>query len=82
MLAPGINMALLGREAHIAVGDDHVVGVERQVLIDPKSGRAAEVETRTVAVDLGDGNIAVAQQQRVTGYQTGYGYVSVSYLLP
>ena len=72
-------MALLGRERHVAVGDDHVVGVERQVLIDPKSGVAAEVETRTVAVDLGDGNIAVAQQQRVTGYQTGYGSVSIRF---
>ena len=46
------------------------------MLIDPKSGVAAEVETRTVAVDLGDGNIGVAQQQRITGYQTGYGSVS------
>ena len=50
--------------------------MERQVLIDPKPGVAAEVETRTVAVDLGDGNIGVAQQQRIMGYQTGYGSVS------
>ena len=58
------------------VGEDHVVGVERKVLIDPKSGVAVEVETRTVALDLGDRNIGVVQQQRITGYQTGYGSVS------
>ena len=60
------------------VGEDHIVGVERQVPIDPKSGVATEVETRTVVVDLGlgDGNIGVAQQQRITGYQTGDGSVS------
>ena len=58
------------------VSEDHVVRVERQVLIDPKPGVAAEVETRTVAVDLGDRNIGVAQQQRIMGYQTGYGSVS------
>ena len=41
------------------VGEDHVVGVERQVLIDPKLGVAAEVETRTVAVqDLATGTLA------------------------
>ena len=45
------------------VGEDHIVGVERQVLIDPKSG-------------VGDGNIGVVQQQRITGYQTGYGSMS------
>ena len=72
-------MVLLGRECHVAIIDDHVIGVEHQVLIDPKSGVATEVETRTVAVDLGDGNIAVAQQQRVTGYQTGYGSVSIRF---
>ena len=69
-------MAVLGREAHVAVGEDHVIGVDRQVLIDPKSGVAAEVENVTVAVDMGDGNI-VARQQRVRGIQTGYGTVSL-----
>ena len=60
------------------VSEDHVVRVERQVLIDPRPGVATEVETRTVVVDLGlgDGNIGVAQQQRIMGYQTGYGSVS------
>ena len=47
------------------------------MLIDPKSGVAAEVENVTVAVDMGDGNIAVARQQRVRGIQTGYGTVSL-----
>ena len=74
-------MALLGRQAQVAVGDDHVVGVEREVLIDPQTGLAAEVEKVTVAVDMGDGNIAVATQQRVRGFaagpRTGYGSVSV-----
>ena len=70
-------MAVLGQEAHVAVGEDHVIGVERQVLTDPKSGVAAEVENVTVTVDMGDGNIAVARQQRVRGIQTGYGTVSL-----
>ena len=70
-------MALTARQTHIAVGQDHIVGVERQVIIDPETGIAAEVENVAVAVDMGDGNIAVARQQRITGVRTGYGTVSL-----
>ena len=73
-------MAVAARQTRVAVGEDHAVRVDRQVVIDPRTGRAAEVENVTVAVDLGDGNIAVAQQQRITGYQTGKpGYGAVSF---
>ena len=68
-------MALAARQSHIAVGEDHVIGVERQLLVDPQTGRAAEVEKVTVAVDLGDGTIGVAQQQRIRAFQSGYGTV-------
>ena len=70
-------MALAARQTQVAVGKDHVIGVERRVVVDPESGIAAEVENVTVAVDLGDGNIGVARQQKVTGIRTA-GYVPVS----
>ena len=70
-------MAVAARQTRVAVGEDHAVRVDRQVIIDPRTGRAAEVENVTVAVDMGDGNIAVARQQKITGYQgEGYGAVS------
>ena len=70
-------MAIAARQTRVAVGEDHAVRVDRQVVIDPRTGRAAEVENVTVAVDMGDGNIAVARQQKITGYQgEGYGAVS------
>lgn len=68
-------MALAAQQTHVAVGKDHVVGVEKKIIVDPQSGIAAEVENVTVAVDLGDGNIAIARQQKVTGVRTGYGAV-------
>ena len=46
-----------------------VVAVQRDVIIDRERGIAAEVEKVVVAVDLGDGNIAVSEQQRVKGVQ-------------
>ena len=71
-------MALSARQTQVAVGDDHAVRVDRHVIIDPRTGRAAEVENVTVAVDMGDGNIAVARQQRIKVDQAGGGYGSVS----
>lgn len=72
-------MAVAAQQTRVAVGEDHAVRVDRKIVIDPRTGRAAEVENVTVAVDMGDGNIAVAQQQRITGYQTeGARYGAVS----
>ena len=62
-------MAMHGRQVRIASTDDGVVAVQRDVVIDRERGIAAEVEKVVVAVDLGDGNIAVAEQQRVKGVQ-------------
>ena len=60
-------MALAAREVHVAAGDDHAVAVERNIVVDPELGVAAKVENVAVAVDLGDGNIGVARQQKVVG---------------
>ena len=63
-------MALAAREVRIAAGDNHIIGVERNLIVDPQSGVAAQVENVTVAVDMGDGNIAIAKQQRIAGIRT------------
>ena len=60
-------MALAAREVHVAAGDDHVIAVERNVIVDPELGVAAKVENVAVAVDLGDGNVGVARQQKIVG---------------
>ena len=60
-------MALAAREVHIAAGDDHAVAVEKNIIVDPELGVAAKVENVAVAVDLGGGNVGIAQQQRVVG---------------
>ena len=64
-------MAIAARQVQIAKDDDAVVAVERNVVYDPHTGRAAVVENVTAAVDLGDGQIGVARQQRVVGFQAG-----------
>lgn len=60
-------MAVTARQMRIVAGRDHVVAVQRELVIDPELGIAAEVEKTTVAVDLGGGNIAVQERQRVVG---------------
>ena len=60
---------MIGRQTRVTATDDGVVAVQRDVIIDRERGIAAEVEKVVVAVDLGDGNIAVAEQQRVKGVQ-------------
>ena len=60
-------MALHGRQVQVAATEDGIIAVQRDVIIDRQRGIAAEVEKITVAVDMGDGNIAVAEQQRVKG---------------
>ena len=62
-------MAIAARQVKITATDDGVIGIERQVVVDPKTGFAAEVEKVTVAVDVGGGQIAVAQRQRVVAYR-------------
>ena len=51
----------------MATGEDCAVAVETDTIIDPESGLAVQVEKVTAAVDLGNGNVAVRQQQRVIG---------------
>ena len=63
------KMALHGRQVQVAATEDGVIAVQRDVIIDRQRGIVAEVEKVTVAVDLGDGNIAVAEQQRVKAVQ-------------
>ena len=60
-------MALAAREVQVAAGDDHAIAVERNIVVDPELGVAAKVENVAVAVDLGDGNIGVARQQKIIG---------------
>ena len=64
---PTLEMAMHGRQVQVAATDDGVIAVQRDVIVDRERGIATEVEKVTMAVDLGDGNIAVAEQQRVTG---------------
>ena len=63
-------MAVVGRQVRVAASEDAVIAVQRDVVVDPQSGRAIEVERIAVAVDAGDGNIAVAEQQRIVGVAT------------
>ena len=60
-------MAVVGQQVRIAGGDDYLVATKKEVIVDPERGIAVEVEKQVVAVDLGDGRIAVREQQRVTG---------------
>ena len=60
-------MAVVGQQVRIVGGDNHIVATKKEVIVDPERGIAVEVEKQVVAVDLGDGRIAVREQQRVTG---------------
>ena len=51
----------------MAACEDGIMAVQRDVIVDPQTGRAVQVEKIAVAVDTGDGNIAVAEQQRIVG---------------
>ncbi len=68
---PTEKMAVVGRQVQIVATEDGVRRVEREVIVDPESGLAAEVQKVTIAVDVGDGNIAIAQQERVQVLVTG-----------
>ena len=64
-------MALAAREVKIATGDNHAVAIERKLVVDPESGMAAQVENVAVAVQLEDGTVGVARQQRIHFVQHG-----------
>lgn len=55
----------VARQVQVAVAKDGLVAVQRDVIIDPKSGIAAEVEKVVVAIDVGEGKVAVMEQARV-----------------
>ncbi len=60
-------MAVAARQVQVSRGRDHIAAVETNTVFDPESGVAVQVQKVTVAVDLGDGNIAVHQKQKVVG---------------
>lgn len=60
-------MAVAARQVHVAKGEDHVVAVQTDTIYDPKSGAAVQVEKIAIAVDLGDGKVAMRQQERIIG---------------
>ncbi len=60
-------MAVVGTQVRVEEGPNHIVVVKRELLVDPERGIAVEVEKKIVAVDLGDGRIAVQEQQRLIG---------------
>lgn len=49
----------------VAAAKEGLVAVQRDIIVDPKSGIAAEVEKVVVAVDVGGGKVAVMEQARV-----------------
>lgn len=55
----------VARQVQVAAGEDGLVAVQRDIIVDPERGIAAEVEKVVVAVDVGDGKIAVMEQNRV-----------------
>ena len=60
-------MAVAAREVRVAAGSDHLVAVQRETVYDPETGVAAQVEKTVVAVDQGDGTVAVHERQRIVG---------------
>lgn len=60
------EMAAMQREMVIAT-DEGIAVIKKQVIIDPESGLAVEVENAKIAVDVGGGNVLVQEQQRVRG---------------
>ena len=55
----------VARQVQVAAAEDGLVAVQRDIIVDPKSGIAAEVEKVVVAVDVGGGKVAVMQQARI-----------------
>lgn len=55
----------VARQIQVHAEEDGVVAVQRDVIVDPEMGIVAEVEKVVAAVDVGDGKIAVVEQNRV-----------------
>ena len=55
----------VARHVQVPAADDGFVAVQRDIIIDPQSGTAAEVEKVTVVVDKGEGKVAVLEQARL-----------------
>ena len=62
-------MSLAAHEVNIVTGQDHALAVETQVFVDERTGVAAKVENVTMAVNVGDGNVAVVKECRIVGMQ-------------
>ena len=48
-------------------GEDHVVAVKTERIVDSESGVAVEVEKAMLATALGDGRVVVQERERVVG---------------
>ena len=48
------EMAVAASRTDVMVGEDHAVAVKRELIVDPESGMAVQVEKAVVAVDLGE----------------------------
>lgn len=62
-------MAVAASRTEVIAGDDHAIAVKREVVVDPESGVAVQVEKAVIAVDLGDGRVAVQERERLIGVQ-------------
>ncbi len=56
---------------HIGQTEDGMFAVQRDLIVDPSTGRAATVEKVILAVPTEDGNVAIVEQQRVRVLDTG-----------
>ncbi len=61
----------VARQVQIGRTENGAFAIQRDVIVDPSTGRAATVEKVTVAVPTEDGNVAIVQQQRVRLVETG-----------
>ena len=55
----------VARQIQIHAEEDGVVAVQKDTIVDPELGIVAEVEKVVAAVDIGGGQIAVMEQNRV-----------------
>ncbi len=64
-----VKMAVAASRTQIIAGEDHAIAIQREVMVDPESGVAVQVEKAVIAVDLGDGRVAVHERQRLISVQ-------------
>lgn len=60
-------MAVAATRVQYMQGEDHAVAVKTETVIDPQSGVAVQVQKAVIAVDLGDGRVAVREQEKIVG---------------